>query len=130
MAVYHGNNGVVKIGSDVVAEVQNWEYNEADVALLELTSMGDTAATYQNSGCVSGEGSVECVLDEDDTAQTAVAAGATASLKLYAEGTAVDDFEYSGTVAVESLSRGTSKDGWPTFKFTFKGKLTRAAVSA
>ena len=46
MANHKGSEGVVKVGSDTVAEVRDWSLEEtADV--IEDTSMGDSARTKQ-----------------------------------------------------------------------------------
>jgi hypothetical protein len=130
MAVHHGNDGIVKIATASVAEVQNWNYEEKDISIVEKTSMGDTAASYLPSGCKAGSGSVECVLDEADaTGQKAMTPGATVALKLYPEGSGAGSAEYSGSVVIESVAISGPKDGLNTASFKFLGVLTRATVS-
>ena len=129
MSVAHGNSGIVKSGANAVAEVQNWNYEESDVAVVELTSMGDTAASYLASGCKRGSGSVECYLDEADTnGQLTLAPGSSVTVALYPEGETSGDAEYSGTVIVETVGRSGPKDGPNTISFSFQGVLTRGTV--
>lgn len=132
MAVHHGNDGVVKISTNDVGEVQEWTYDEEDVAPAELTSMGDTTATPIASGCKRGKGTVSCILDEaDTTGQNAFfGIGDTVALKLYGEGDAVADMEYSGSVVVRTVGRVSNKAELNKITFGFDGVLTRAAVSA
>ena len=129
MAVYHGNNGVVKISSDTMAEVQEWSYKEADANPVRRGAMGDTSETTVASGMKRGSGSVVCRLDEDDTAQVAVGAGDTVSLSLYGEGTDTGDFGYTGSVVVIEVDRSVKYTDDPAFSFTFENVLTRAAVA-
>lgn len=129
MAVAHGNSGIVKSGANNVVEVQNWSYEESDVAVVELTSMGDSEASYLGSGCKRGSGSVECYLDEADaTGQLTLTPGASVAVALYPEGDASTKAEYAGTVIVESVARSGPKDGPNAITFSFQGVLTRGTV--
>jgi len=130
MTIYHGNDGVVKVSTNTVGEVQEFTYDEEDVAMAEQTSMGDTIATPVASGCKRGKGTVSCLLDEDDTnGQLALlVVGATVDLNLYGEGAAAGDFEYGGNVVITGVSRAVSKSELNKITFSFNGVLTRAAV--
>jgi hypothetical protein len=129
MAAKHGNEGIVKIGANSVAEVQTWSYEEKDVAIVEKTSMGDTEASFLPSGCKSGSGSIECLLDEADTnGQQALTAGASVAVGLYPEGDLSGDAQYSGTVVVDTVSISGPKDGLNTASFKFMGVLTRSTI--
>ena len=95
--IAHGNDGIVKIGSNAVAEVQNWSYDEEDIAVVEKSSMGDTEAVPYASGCKRGAGAIECLWDNGDTTgQDVLLPGASVALKLYPEGDTSGDTEYSG----------------------------------
>lgn len=129
MTVAHGNSGIVKSGANSVAEVQSWSYEESDVAVVELTSMGDAAASYLASGCKRGSGSIECYLDEADTdGQLTLTPGASVTVALYPEGDASGKTEYTGTVIVETVSRSGPKDGPNAVTFSYQGALTRGTV--
>lgn len=129
MGVHHGNEGVVKISSDEVAEVQNWTYNEEDVALLAKTSIGDTEETYNASGCKRGSGSISVLWDETDASgQGAMTVGTSVTLNLYPEGADTDDVYLTGTAVIETMGKSSSKDGYVTKDFGFKGVLSEATV--
>lgn len=130
MAYHHGNEGIVKVASNTIAEVQEWTYNEADVAVLEKTSMGDTEAGYKAAGCKRGGGSINCLLDETDTnGQNAMTAGASVTLNLYPEGAGTGAIYWSGTAIIESVEIIGNKAGFEERNFTFKGVLTSGTVA-
>ena len=84
MANHKGSEGVVKVGTNTVAEVRDWSISiTADS--IEDTTMGDSARTYLSS-LTSATGSVTCYWDETDTTgQGAMTAGASVTLNLYPE---------------------------------------------
>lgn len=130
MAVQHGNDGIVKIETDAVAEVQKWSYEEEDVALAPKTSMGDTEETYLPSGCKRGSGSIECLFDDaDTTGQDLLVLGSPVALKLYPANDISGDVEYTGNVYVEKRSVEVGKEDPNAIKFDFKGVLTKGTVA-
>ncbi|MDY6790535.1 MAG: hypothetical protein SWH54_04620 [Thermodesulfobacteriota bacterium] len=129
MAVQHGNDGIVKVATNAVAEVQKWTYEEEDVALAPITSMGDTEETYLPSGCKRGGGSIECLFDDaDPNGQDLLVIGSSVSLKLYPANDSSGDVEYSGDVYVEKRSVEISKEDPNAIKFDFKGVLAKGTV--
>lgn len=129
MGVHHGNEGICKVGSDTVAELQSWNYTEEDVALLPKTSCGDTEETYKASGCKRGSGDVQVLWDETDTTgQGAMTVGSSITLNLYPEGAEAGDTYRGGTVVIESVTEGLTKDGFTTYGVNFKGVLTQTTV--
>jgi len=130
MSAHHGNEGAVKIGTNAVAEVQAWTYEE-EMDLVAKSSVGDTTETYLASGLTRGSGTLECYWDESDTTgQGAMTAGAEVELHLQPEGGEVADIELTGTVTIEKSGKSMSKDGIVIQDFTFKGVLTEGAISA
>ena len=130
MSLAHGNDGVVKISANDVLEVQNWSYDEEDIAVVEKASMGDTAAVPYASGCKRGGGSIQCLWDDGDTTgQDLIIPGASLTLGLYPEGDASTDIEYAGTVIVVNRNIKVDKSGLNTISFTFQGVLTKGAVA-
>ncbi len=129
MANHKGSEGVVKIGSNTVAEVRNWQISEkADV--IEDSVMGDTAKTFQSS-LTEWEGSVSCFWDETDTnGQVALTIGASVTLNVYPEGASSGDNYYTGTALVTSIENRANHDGMVEADFSFKGTgaLTRGNV--
>lgn len=129
MSVQHGNDGIVKIGANAVAEIQKWTYDEEDVALAPITSMGDTEETYLPSGCKRGAGSIECLFDDADAnGQDLLILSSSIALILYPANDTSGDVEYTGDVHVEKRSLEVSKEGPNVIKFDYKGVLTKGTV--
>ena len=130
MANHKGSEGVVKIGSDTIAEVKDWSFDEtADTT--EDTVMGDAART-RKSTLTSASGSINAFWDETDTAgQVAMSAGSEVALKLYPEGAASGDTFYSVAAIITSVSRSATFDGMVEASFSFEanGAVTAATVS-
>lgn len=128
MSTTHGNDGLVYIGANGVAEVTAFTYNET-MALTDDSACGDTEETYLEDGKKVGSGSVNCHWDpSDSTGQEALTAGASVALKLYPQGNASGDVFYEGTVKVESTDLGVDKGSINSRSFSYKGVLTRASV--
>lgn len=129
MANHKGSEGVIKVGSNTVAEVRSWSLDHtADT--IEDTSMGDASRTRQ-AGLKAWTGSVECYLDETDTnGQQALDAGSEVTLNLYFEGATSGDTYYSGSAIITSVSRSASYDGMveATYSFDGNGDLTESTV--
>lgn len=129
MATTKGSDGIVKVGSNTVAEVRSFSIEEtADT--LENTSMGDTARTFVPS-LATFSGSVDVFWDETDTTgQGALTNGATATLQVYPEGDQSGDTYYSGSVIVTGITRTASFDGLVEASITFQGTgaLTETTV--
>ena len=130
MANHKGSEGVVKIGTDTIAEVKDWSFDEtADTT--EDTVMGDAART-RKSTLASASGSVNAFWDETDTnGQVAMSAGSEVALKLYPEGATTGDTFYSVSAIITSVSRSATFDGMveASFSFDSNGAVTAAVVS-
>jgi len=129
MATFKGNEGVVLIGTDAMAEVISFSVDEtADT--IEDTVMGDTAKSYKAS-FVDFTGSVETYFDDTDTAQNNCAAGDEITLNLQMEGNTTGDHKLTGTAIVTSRSVGVTSDGIVTATYSFQGTggLTETTVS-
>lgn len=107
MATHSGHEGVVKLGSNTIAEVVGFSVdNTGDV--FEDTALADTAKTYI-AGQSGWTASVECHWDETDTnGQVAMTVGATVTLNLYPEGATTGDIYYSGSAIITSISRSVA----------------------
>lgn len=125
MANHTGVDGVVKVGTNSVAEVRNWSINEtADT--IEDTTMNDTSRTYQ-AGLKGWSGSLTAFWDEADTnGQVALTVGSSATLNLYPEGATTGDIYYSGTAIVNSIGVAVPTNGMVerTIGFQGSGALT------
>ena len=127
MATHKGSEGIVKVGSNTVAEVTSFSFDEtADT--IETTALSNSAHSYV-SDLVGFSGSIDCFWDETDTSgQGALTAGASVTLNLYPEGATSGDTYYSGTALVTSISRANAIGSMVTASFSFQG--TNALTSA
>lgn len=128
MATFKGNDGVVLIGTDAMAEVISFSVDEtADT--IEDTAMGDTAKTYVAS-FKDFSGTVETYFDDTDTAQNNCTAGDTIVLNLQMEGNTTGDHKLTGSAIVTSRSIGVTSDGIVTATYSFQGTggLTETTV--
>lgn len=129
MASHTGSEGIVKIGSNTIAEVRSWNTDEqADV--IENTSMGDTARSYA-VGLTGWTGSVDVLWDETDTnGQGACDVGASLTFNFYPEGATTGDIYYTGTGLVTGHNRTASFDGNVEASISVQGNglLTESTV--
>jgi len=129
MANHTGTSGLVKVGTDTIAEVRSFTLNTTS-ELLEDTTLTDTSKTYQ-VGKKGATVSVECFWDETDTnGQIAIAEGNSVALNLYPEGADSADYYFSGTYLINGNSISVPTDGIieATFDATLTGALTRGTV--
>lgn len=130
MATVSGNNGEVKIGTDLVAEVKSFDITETD-NIIEDTAMGDTAKTYV-SGLNEASGSITCHFDKSDsTGQEAMTIGASVTLNLYPEGDSTGNREISATALITNVgvSETINDIVERSFSFTVTGAVTHGTVA-
>ena len=129
MATHTGSSGLVKVGTNTVAEVRSFTL-DTTAELLEDTALTDTSKTFQ-VGKKGATASVECFWDETDTnGQIAIAEGEQVTLYLYPEGATSADYYFAGTWIISANSVSTPTDGMieATFSATLTGALTRGTV--
>ena len=129
MATHTGSSGVVKVGTNTVAEVRSFTL-DTTAELLEDTQITDTSKSFQ-VGKKGATASVECFWDETDTnGQIAIAEGSSVALNLYPEGATSGDYYYSGTYLITANSVSVPTDGIieATFSATLTAALTRGTV--
>ena len=129
MATHTGSSGVVKVGTNTVAEVRSFTL-DTTAELLEDTALTDTSKSFQ-VGKKGATASVECFWDETDTnGQIAIAEGEQVTLYLYPEGATSADYYFAGTWIISANSVSTPTDGMieATFSATLTGALTRGTV--
>ena len=119
MANHKGSEGLVKIGSNTLAELKSYSIDHT-TNTIEDTTLSDTSKTFQ-AGTSEFSGSADCFLDETDTAQVSLTAGAQVTLYVYPEGTDGGDTVYSGTAIVTGINRSASIDGMVDISFSFQG---------
>ncbi len=129
MANHTGVSGVVKVGSNVVAELRSFTI-DTTAELIEDTTLTDTSRSYQ-VGKKGATVSAECWWDETDTnGQIAIIEGSQVALNLYPEGADSGDYYFSGTWLIGSNSISIPTDGIieASFNATLTGALTRGTV--
>ena len=134
MANHTGVSGLVKGGSNTVAEIRSFTI-DTSAELIEDTTLTDAARTYQ-VGKKGATVSAECFWDETDTnGQIAMIEGAQVVLNLYPEGADSGDYYYSGTYIMNSNSVSIPTDGIieasfsaPLNIFAFSSILNRGTV--
>ena len=120
MATHKGSEGLIKIGTDSIAEVKSYSLEESSDT-VETTKMGDAARTHLSS-LTSFSGSVDCFWDETDTnGQVALAVGSTVTLLWYPEGATTGDTYYSGSVIVTGKTITGSFDGMVEASISVQG---------
>ena len=129
MATHSGDEGIVKVGSNVVAEVRSYNLTKT-AETRDDTVMGDTDKTFI-IGKKAWTVSIECFWDETDTSgQQALVEGASVSLKLYPEGDTSGDTFQSGTGLVTEKTITADQDGIIEASITVQGtgSLTETTV--
>jgi len=129
MANHTGVSGVVKVGSNVLAELRSFTI-DTTTEIIEDTTLTDTSRTYQ-FGKKGATVSAECWWDETDTnGQIAIIEGSQVTLNLYPEGADSGDYYFSGTWLIGSNSISIPTDGIieASFNATLTGALTRGTV--
>ena len=129
MATHKGSEGIVKVGSNSVAEIRSYSIEES-ADTLEDTSMGDSARTYKPS-LTSFSGSLDVFWDETDTSgQGALSIGSEVTLNVYPEGDTAGDTYYTGSAIVTGVSRSGSFDGLVEASISVQGNgaLTETTV--
>lgn len=132
MANHVGNEGVVKVGANTVAEVRSFSISQS-ADTTEDTVMGDTWKTHQATQN-SWTAEVTCFWDEaDTTGQGALTIGATVTLNLYPEGATAGTTEtyFTGSAIVTSFGTSQTHNGMveATYSFQGTGALTKSSLA-
>jgi hypothetical protein len=131
MATHTGVDGLIKIGSNAVAELRGYSYTET-ATTTDDTSQTDTWTTHL-PGLKSWSGQAEAAWDETDTTgQGALLVGASVSLTFYPEGATTGDVTAAGTATVTSVGVSVPNgSGLVTrsFSFTGNGALTHGTAA-
>lgn len=130
MATHTGVDGIIKVGSNAVAELRDWSYTET-ASTIPDTNMNDTWETHL-AGTKSWSGQANAMWDETDTTgQGALTVGASVSLTFYPEGATTGDTTAAGTATVTSVGVAVPSNGVVTrsFSFTGNGALTHGTAA-
>jgi hypothetical protein len=127
-----GNNGIVKIGANAVAEVLNWSVSTT-ANIVPDTVLGDPWETNL-VGTNAWTGSISCYWVADDaTGQSLLPEGAQVDVELYPGTDVVGSTFYSGSVIVTGVEYGgveNNTTATANFSFTGNGAMTREVVPA
>ena len=129
MATHTGSSGLIKIGTNTIAEVRSFTI-DTTAEILEDTTLTDTSKSFK-VGKKGATVSVECFWDETDTnGQIALAEGSSVAMDLFPEGADSSDYYFSGTWLVTATSVSVPTDGIieATFSATLNGALSRSTV--
>jgi len=120
MATHTGNEGVLKIGANNMAEIVSFAVTEsAEVA--EDTAKGDQWRTYKQT-FKSWTAEVEAHFDETDTnGQVACAVGAAVTVGLYFGGEASGDLYHTGAAIITERNIESPEDGIVPIKLSLQG---------
>ena len=129
MATTVGNDGTVKIGANVIAEITAWSISETGET-ADDTVLGDVWHSHKHT-LKRWEATISCFWDETDaTGQGALTIGASVTGNFYPEGAVSNDTFFSGTMTVTAIARSGTLDGIVTAEFSVlgNGTLTEATV--
>ena len=130
MANHKGSEGLIKVGTDTIAEVKDFSISET-AETIDDTTMGNTARTKQVS-LTTASGSLTAFWDETDTSgQGALTIGAAVTLNLYPEGATTGDMFATLSALITEKGVSLSLDGMveTTVSFEANGAVTWAAVA-
>ena len=121
MANHHGTEGVIKSGTNALAEVTGFEITET-AEFAEDTTLSDTSKTYNTTAVKAWEGSCDCFWDETDTnGQASLTIGANVTIKVAPEGYAGGATYLSGTALITERTITTSRGSIVTARIAFRG---------
>jgi len=126
MGTVHGNSGVVKAGSNTVANIKSWSFTQ-QIDTASDTSMGATDDTHK-TGIKSGSGSINCLYNASDTTgQETLTVGASVTLTLNNEGVVTATKNRTFTATITKIDEGQSDGAIVTRNFDYKinGAVTR-----
>ena len=128
MAAHTGVDGVVKVGSNAIAQLTSWSLS-ASAEVIDATLLtSESKVTF--AGTKSYTGSVEMFWDESDAAQISILEGAELTFLLLPEGATGGDVSWAVSGIVDSLEFGAAVDGMVTASASFasNGAITRSTV--
>jgi hypothetical protein len=125
-----GNNGLVKIDVNAVANVLNWSISTT-ANIVPNTVLGDPWETNL-VGTKTWSGAISCYwVDDDTTGQDLLVEGALVDVELYPDTDAPGSAFYSGSIRVGGVEYGgveNNTTATANFSFTGNGAMTREAV--
>lgn len=128
MANHVGNEGLLKINGNTIAELKNFTLDQG-VVIIDDTTIGDTYSTHK-TGTKNWKATADVYWDEGDTAQSACVPSASVTLSIYPEGADSGDTYWTGTATIETWGKKVELNGIITISmaFTGNGALTGPAT--
>ena len=129
MSKHHGFGGSLKVGSEAVGELQNWNL-DVQATVSSGYAMGEDWESSKST-VKKWSGSAECYFDPADTGQISLGAGDRVELHFYPDGETSGDHYRSGFANVTGTPITASKENYVsiTFNFTGDGALSEGTVS-
>lgn len=131
MATTSGHEGIVKNGSNTIAEIIDFSFTQK-TSPVEDTELSDKHKTFKTGGKDETDGSMTCQWDVTDAAgQEAMAVDSEFTLNLYPQGDATGDQFWTGSAIITEV--GISNADGETVKRAFtwmgNGPFTLSAVA-
>ena len=129
MAVIHGKDGEVKVGSTGVEKLTNWTLNRS-IATADATGAGEDDETH-TLGAKSASGTIDVRYDDAATGQDALVFGTSVTLNLYHEGDSSGKDYYSFTATIESdgLTVPYADNETRQYQYKVNGAITEGTVA-
>ena len=130
MTTYHGNDGLVHIGANAIAERTSFSITE-EAPVDDDSAQGDAAATHLQGRPISWSGEISGHFFPGDTnGQALLVAGAAIAVTLYPIGNTSGLQSLSGNATVTSLRINSDMNNPVDFTAQIQGNgaLTRGAV--
>lgn len=127
MTTYHGRSGEVRIGANLVAEVNEFSV-DLGAQFAEDTSMNDQDQTYHADPVRGGTGTLTCWWDPGDTnGQELLNAGESATLLLRPRGTGsgLPQLSFTARVTSEGATVRKGEINSKTIAFLVSGPVDR-----
>lgn len=119
MAIHHGNEGVVTVGGNVVANIRSFSLEET-IDMVDASAMGGTSRLYK-TGLQDWSAQIECFWDETDTnGQEAMTIGATVAVLFLPEGNTSGDVSATVSAIIENVGVSVSADDIVSRTFSLK----------
>ncbi len=119
MTTHTGNEGTIKVGGVVVAEIRTIQV-DMSVATVDDTVVGDDAETHKALQ-TSWTAQADVLMDPDDAAQGACEVGQSVTIDYFPVGTDSGLMKRSGTATVEKRTEKGTYNGMLELTIQFKG---------
>ena len=124
MAAKSGHNGILKLGGNAIAKVQNWEVNLANDP-LEVTYMGQGWKERVRGEANDWSGNFQLVYEPTDTAgQGSITIDGQYTAEFYNDGDGTGATYDSGSIMITSIGKPQASGDVITRSVSFSGNGT------